>query len=250
MKDYSAHITDHLGTIYEFKISINEKKRIGKMTYLNDEYILSQCSKFPAMNGLYFLMHIGQYIKVKVLLRSVCEEQRNVFELVVGDAITTYALNAESCKGFHSYTTNLDLPDANPVAGDFNIRKEEKWEEDLQVTELKPHVSLYLGWFPFDSGAFVRFVHITVNNLDIDLSNSYSISNGVVVPLGNFAANQPYVIAWKCESSYTPFGAKAAVGYFINNDLNTRKVLRVRQVDHFEEWTDSETISLSINSDK
>ncbi len=250
MKEYSANITDHLGTVYEFKISVNEKKRIGKMTYLNDEYMLSQCSKFPAMNGLYFLMHIGQYIKVKVLLRSICEEQKNVFQLVVGDAITPYTLSAESCEGFHSYAGSLDLPNAHAGAGDFDIRKAEKWEADLQSIELKPQVSLYIGWFPFDSGAFVRFVHVTVNNQDIDLSHSYSISNGIVVPLGNFAANEPYLISWKCESSYTPFGAKAAVGYFINNDLNTRKVLRVREVDHFEEWTDSETISLSVNSNK
>ncbi|MDF3026434.1 MAG: hypothetical protein K0S23_741 [Fluviicola sp.] len=244
MKDYSANITDHLGATYEFKISINEKKRIGRMTYLNEEYILSRCSKYAGTDGLYFLMHIGQYIKINMPLKSICDEQQNVFELILG--LTQYTLSAKSCDDFHAYVDKLDLPLAD--TRNVDVSKDQKWEEDILFAELKPQVSLYIGWFPFDSGPFARFVNITVNNSDVDLSNSYQISNGTVVPMGNFDANQPYVIAWKCETSYTPFGAKTAVGYFINNDLNTRKILRVKEVDHFEEWTDSETISL--NSDK
>lgn len=246
MKDYSANITDHLGTVYEFKISINERKRIGRMTYLDEEYILSQCSKLTETDELDFLMHIGQYIKVRIPLRSICEEQQNVFELVVG--LTKYTLSAKSCEDFHSYVSNLDLPNAD--TGNFDSYKEEEWNGNLQFSGLKPQISLYLGWHPFDSGPFVKFVNVTVNNLDIDLSNSYHMPNGVIVPLGNFATNQPHIIAWKCETSHTPYDAKTVVGYFINNDLNTRKILRARKVDHFEEWTDSETISLNMNSDK
>lgn len=249
MKDYSTTITDSLGDNYEFKISINEKQRSGKMFYLNEEYILSRCSKSTVTNGLHFLMHIGQYIKVNVHLRSICEEQQNSFELVVGEAITKYSLNEESCKNFRSYVSNMNLP--NATQSEFEIYKEKPWGENLEFVGLKPQLSLYLGWFPFDSGAFVKFVNVAVNNLDVDLSRSYDMSNGqgVIVPLGNFASNQPLIISWKCETFYTPSDAKTVVGYFLNNDLNTRKILRIRKVNHYEEWTDSANISLNINSD-
>jgi hypothetical protein len=250
MKDYSTIISDHLGHNYEFKISINEKQRSGKMFYLNEEYILSRCSKSTVKSGLHFLMHIGQYIKVNVLLISICEEQLNLLELVVGEAITKYTLNEESCIDYKSYVSFLNLP--NATQSEFNIYEEKQWGENLEFVALKPQLSLYLGWFPFDLGSFVKFVNVTVNNLDVDLSSSYNMPNGqgVIVPLGNFASNQPLIISWKCETFYTPLDAKIVVGYFLNNDLNTRKILRIRNVDHYEEWTDSATITLNINSNK
>ncbi|PQJ09115.1 hypothetical protein CJD36_020165 [Flavipsychrobacter stenotrophus] len=245
MKDYSASVIDHLGTTYEFKIVINDKFRSGRMSYLNEEYVISQCSKSTVTNGLIFLMHLGQYIKVKVLLTSSCNEQDNLLEIIVGDAITRYVFDSGSCKEFQNYVTNLNLPNANQSV--FKIYDEKPWEGNFSIDGLKPQLSLYLGWAPIGSSPFVKFVNVTINNIDVDLSTIYSWPGGrqgVILPMGNYTPNQQYIISWKCETSLAPYKAKTVVGYFVNNDLNTKKILRIKEVDSYDEWTDSATILL------
>ncbi|TSJ47601.1 hypothetical protein [Fluviicola chungangensis] len=236
MKKYSTVITDHLGTQSAFEVSIDEKRKQGKVRYLNEEYDISRCAKTSA-NELFFWMHIGEYIKLKVVVSSQCGNEKNY--LVFSN--TRYLFDAESCSAFQQYTGNLKLPLAEPF--ETENQAESTWTEALTFKGLKPHFSVYLAWFPFDEGAFVKFIHLAVNNREIDLSTAYEIpGGGLVVPIGNYLPNQEYILSWKCETSYTPSFAKTAVGYFVNNDLNTRKVLRVRNVSHYEEWTDSATL--------
>lgn len=239
MKKYSTVITDHLGTQSAFEVSIDEKRKRGTIRYLNEEYSISQCAKIAA-NELFFWMHIGEYIKLKVVVSSQCGSEENY--LVFSTA--TYRFEAESCSAFQHYVGNLNLTQAESVEKENDA--ESTWTEALTFKGLKPHFSVYLAWFPFDEGPFVKFIHLAVNNMEIDLSTAYEIpGGGLVVPIGNYLPNQEYILSWKCETSYTPSLAKTAVGYFVNNDLNTRKVLRVRNVSHYEEWTDSATIVFS-----
>lgn len=242
MKEYSAEITDHLNRKYAFKISIDERQLRGTILYLNQEYIITQCCKSNDKNGLVFLMHLGQYIKVKVALKSVCNGQENVLSVIVGNSVTKYSFDLKSCTDYLAYVIHLNLPAAHE--SDLEIDDEPAFEDNLSFEEgIKPHLSVYLGWFPPNAGAFARFINLTVNNKDIDLSASYNWGSlGVIVPVGNYIVNEPYVISWKCETFYTPDLAKIGVGYFINNNTDTRKIMRVRNVSHYQEWTDSETI--------
>ncbi len=242
MKTYTTTIVDHLGTTYQFEIAIDEKRKRGKLIYLNDEYVITKCSK-TANNELFFLMHIGQYIKLNAFISSSCNGDENHFIFYT----TKYSFDTTSCLAFQSYVSKLKLPDAPPKDMDNNDLEEKTWGENLLFTGLKPQFSLYLGWFPFDEGEFVKFINVAVNNVEIDLSTSYPIpgGQGIILPLGNYLPHQQYFISWKCETSYTPPMAKTVIGYFVNNDLNTRKVLRVKNVSHFEEWTDSATIVFS-----
>lgn len=242
MKEYSAEITDHLGRKYAFKISIDERQLRGAILYLNQEYIITQCCKSIDKNGLVFVMHIGQYIRVKVSLKSACAAQENILSITVGNSVTKFSFDLKSCTDYLLYVENLNLPIAHQ--SEAAIEKEDAFEENFSFEEaLRPQLSVYLAWFPPSSDSYARIINLTVNNNDIDLSTAYNWQRqALIVPVGSYIANEPYLISWKCETFYTPDSAKIAIGYFINNNINTRKVLRTKNVGHFEKWTDSETI--------
>jgi hypothetical protein len=243
MKTYSTEIKNQYGETSEFKITIDENNQVGTMLYLNDEYPLIKCRRSSVTNGVHFVMRIGEYIKLNATLFPLPDQ--NAFCLLFGNDIpNNYDLSALSYSNLKSFIDHLKLPVANEAIATAYIERE--WSDDLVLKVAKKLVCIYIGYLPLGSGQLAKFVNISVNNKEIDISNSYPFpgNQGIIIELGSFDQDNEYLLSWKCEAEYVPTGARAAIGYFINNDLSTRKILKVKDIEPFEDWTDNAKILL------
>ncbi|WP_417350637.1 hypothetical protein [Flavobacterium alkalisoli] len=245
MKTFKTKITDQFGNRQPLEISIDENKKTGTLIYLQDTFPISNCMKSSATNGLVFLMHIGEFIKLRAGLFVVCNEVEGTITLMAGNTPHKYPIQKDTCDEFKNFADNLNLPvtsqgkdvdDENPIQ-----------EVIIKMPEDAPkaHLSMFIGWYPYGQGALANFKNIAVNNTDMDLSHAYDLptGNGTIVPLGMLDPKKDYLLAWECRSNYSG-DAKTSVGYFLNNNLNNRVILKTKNIDAFEEWADSAIISI------
>lgn len=242
MKTFSTKITNQYGEITEFKISIDERKKSGTLLYLKEEYPLIKCSLSPVNKGVHFLMRIGEYIKLVATLFPISD--RNALCLLFGhDIPNNYEIDEVSYSNLKTFIENLNLPTTHEAIEAYVARE---WNEPTVSELTKKHLSIYLGWKPLGSDPLIKFLNIAVNNKEVDLTNSYPFpgNQGIIVDVGSFEQGNEYLVSWKCETEYVPYGASSAIGYFVNNDLSTRKILKIREIEPFEEWTDVAKITL------
>ncbi|MFD1257031.1 hypothetical protein ACFQ3S_09505 [Mucilaginibacter terrae] len=125
------------------------------------------------------------------------------------------------------------------------IKADDGWAKDWLPELTKVYLSLYIGWSPPGDKDAAKFLSITVNGTEVSLSGASSTITGLIVPLGQYEQSVAYLIAWKCKAGHVGYGMKTVVGYFKNNDLNTRKILVTKNnVSTYDEWDDAGTVNL------
>ena len=116
---------------------------------------------------------------------------------------------------------------------------------DLDWVVRQIPLSLFLGWNPPGQSDMAKFVAIKIDDIEVDVSRAIALpaKNGIVVPMGKFQSNNTYLVKWSCEAGLYSFNA--SVGYFKDDNINTRVILtNYPNIDYNEKWKGSGEITI------
>lgn len=165
---------------------------------------------------------------------------------VAGNTQHRYRIEAGQNILYKHFVVALAIPvveqniDLNRLPGE----EEHECPETLLTPLAKVSVSVYNTWKP-GSEDVANFIALSVNNMPVDLGGTFPQgTTAYIVPIGSHETAKEHLIAWTCRAGLAPADPFVAISYFKGNDLTTRKILRVKTIDHFEEGSDAAVIKL------